>query len=110
MVNGLSAAHAAGLVHRDFKSSNVLLVPGANGGLRAVITDFGLSLKMLRIREGLAEPGGTRDPGYMAPEQQENGEVGPLADQYSLGVVLWEMMTGSLPTSLDLSDLWRRDL
>jgi len=101
MVNGLSAAHAAGLVHRDFKSSNVILVPGANGGLRAVITDFGLSLKMLRIREGLAEPGGLGTPGYMAPEQQENGEVGPLADQYSLGVVLWEMMTGSLPTSSD---------
>jgi len=97
MVDGLSAAHAAGLVHRDFKSSNVILVPGANGGMRAVITDFGLSLKMLRMREGLTEPGGLGTPGYMAPEQEEDGEVGPLADQYSLGVVLCEMVTGSLP-------------
>jgi serine/threonine protein kinase len=97
MVDGLSAAHAAGLVHRDFKSSNVILVPTANGGVRAVITDFGLSLKMLRTREGLAEPGGLGTRGYMAPEQEENGEVGPLADQYSLGVVLCEMVTGSLP-------------
>ena len=62
-----------------------------------MITDFGLSLKMLRTREGLAEPGGLGTRGYMAPEQEENGEVGPLADQYSLGVVLCEMVTGSLP-------------
>ncbi|RZU41272.1 protein kinase domain-containing protein [Edaphobacter modestus] len=97
MVDGLGAAHAAGLVHRDFKSSNVILIPGVTGKMRAVITDFGLSLKMLRAAGGLAEPGGIGTRGYMAPEQEENGEVGPLADQYSLGVVMCEMVTGSLP-------------
>jgi serine/threonine protein kinase len=97
MVDGLGAAHAAGLVHRDFKSSNVILISRAAGKMRAVITDFGLSLKMLRAAGGLAEPGGIGTRGYMAPEQEENGEVGPLADQYSLGVVMCEMVTGSFP-------------
>jgi serine/threonine protein kinase len=97
MVSGLNAAHLLGLVHRDFKSSNVILVPGAAGHMRAVITDFGLSLRMLRPAGGLAEPGGMGTPGYMAPEQEADGEVGPLADQYALGAVMCEMLTGSLP-------------
>jgi serine/threonine protein kinase len=97
MVNGLSAAHAAGLVHRDFKSSNVILIPAVGGQTRAVITDFGLSLRVLKSAGGLAEPGGMGTPGYMAPEQELDGEVGPLADQYSLGVVMCEVLTGSHP-------------
>jgi serine/threonine protein kinase len=98
MVNGLGAAHAAGLVHRDFKSNNVILISGSDGKTRAVITDFGLSVRMLKSPEGLAEPGGMGTPGYMAPEQELDGEVGPLADQYSLGVVMCEMLTGSRPS------------
>ena len=97
MVSGLNAAHGAGMVHRDFKSSNVILIPTPAGRTRAVITDFGLSLKMLKTAGGLAEPGGMGTPGYMAPEQQLDGKVGPLADQYSLGVVMCEMLTGSQP-------------
>jgi serine/threonine protein kinase len=96
MVSALSAAHTVGLVHRDFKSSNVILIPESAGRTRAVITDFGLSL---RKRGGgkLPEPGGMGTPGYMAPEQELDGDVGPLADQYSLGVVMCEMLTGSQP-------------
>lgn len=97
LVNGLSAAHAVGLVHRDFKSSNVFLIEGTTSQTRAVITDFGLSLRMLRATGELAEPGGMGTAGYMAPEQEVDGAVGPLADQYSLGVVMCEMLTGSLP-------------
>jgi serine/threonine protein kinase len=97
MVSALSAAHAVGLVHRDFKSSNVILIPASAGRTRAVITDFGLSLKMLQGAGGLSEPGGMGTPGYMAPEQELDGDVGPLADQYSLGVVMCEMLTGARP-------------
>lgn len=96
VVDGLSAAHALGLVHRDFKSSNVILMRGAGLLPRAVITDFGLSLSLLGPANGVAEPGGMGTPGYLAPEQERDGKVGPLADQYSLGAVLCEMLTGSL--------------
>jgi len=97
MVSGLAAAHALGVVHRDFKSNNVMLVCGAGGQDRAVITDFGLALNLFRDREALPEPGGQGTPYYMAPEQKESGEVSFLADQYALGVVMCEMMTGYLP-------------
>ena len=98
MAAGLSAAHAMGLVHRDFKSSNVMLVEGEEGAPpRAVITDFGLSLKRLRSAKPGDEPAIMGTPGYMAPEQQEVGDVGPKADQYALGVVMCEMLTGALP-------------
>ncbi|GAC1357198.1 MAG: hypothetical protein NVSMB3_03790 [Acidobacteriaceae bacterium] len=97
MVSALAAAHALGVVHRDFKSSNVIMMRGAAAETRAVITDFGLSLSLLKPSNGVAEPGGMGTPGYSAPEQERDGKVGPLADQYSLGAVLCEMMTGSLP-------------
>jgi eukaryotic-like serine/threonine-protein kinase len=79
----------------------VFLISGAEGHTRAVITDFGLALSIFRSREDLSEPAGMGTPGYMAPEQREGGEVGPLADQYALGVVMCEMLTGSLPSRLE---------
>lgn len=97
MAAGLAAAHKLGIVHRDFKSSNVMLVNAAEGRTRAVITDFGLSLKILSELDGGQAPReGTRD--YMAPEQQHGGYIGFAADQYSLGVVVCEVLTGRLPT------------
>jgi serine/threonine protein kinase len=97
MVSGLAAAHALGVVHRDFKSSNVMLVPSTGGHDRAVITDFGLALNLFRPSEEPPEPAGQGTPDYMAPEQRETGEVSFLADQYALGVVMCEMLTCSLP-------------
>lgn len=95
MVAGLAAAHELGIVHRDFKSSNVMLVAGEHK-TRAVVTDFGLSLKVLsELRVGRREAEGTRH--YRAPEQERGGPVGSAADQYSLGVVICEMLTGRLP-------------
>ena len=102
---GLTAAHRVGVVHRDFKSQNVMLVKpaSADGELRVVVTDFGLAWRSTHD-EGTAlslsmstenEISGT--PAYMAPEQVEGGPVTPAADVYALGVVLYEMVTGTWP-------------
>jgi tetratricopeptide (TPR) repeat protein len=96
---GLEAAHRAGVVHRDLKSANILLVPNA-GGMRAVITDFGLA-RSTAAGEPLASIYRTGEivgtPGYMAPEQVEGGAITAAVDIYALGVVLYEMVTGRLP-------------
>ena len=94
---GLAAAHDAGVIHRDFKTSNVMLQPGSSEE-RAVITDFGLARShgsdaSVSIQAG--ELVGT--PAYMAPEQVEGGEITTATDVYALGVVLFEMLTGSRP-------------
>jgi eukaryotic-like serine/threonine-protein kinase len=100
MVAGLHAAHQEGIIHRDFKSSNVLLAPrkSGSGGVRAVITDFGLARAESSRGQsltGLNEFVGT--PAYMAPEQLQGGEITPRTDIYALGVVWFEMVTGELP-------------
>ncbi len=104
MVAGLSAAHQVGIVHRDFKTSNVMLVaaPQSSQSSRAVITDFGLAHAQESPGSTLTRPGdivGT--PSYMAPEQVEGGEITPATDIYALGIVIYEMLTGALPFSAD---------
>jgi serine/threonine protein kinase/tetratricopeptide (TPR) repeat protein len=105
MIEALSAAHSVGIVHRDFKPSNVLLVP-INNGLRVVVTDFGLARAILPNSElsGGQAPtsltGSQRLMGtlvYMAPEQFERGEATIASDTYSLGLVMYEMVTGQRP-------------
>ncbi|MFO0575029.1 MAG: protein kinase [Polyangia bacterium] len=90
---GLSAAHEVGIVHRDLKPDNVLL---ARDG-RVVITDFGIARAVQRGAE--IESGGLLGtPEYMAPEQVDGApDIDARADLYALGVVLYEMLTGTLP-------------
>jgi serine/threonine-protein kinase len=94
LAEGLAAAHAVGVVHRDLKPENVLL--DANG--RVLLSDFGIALVHDPAKSGRDEPGailGT--PAYMAPEQVEGAPVGPPADVFALGVVLFEALSGYLP-------------
>ena len=100
MIEGLKAAHRAGVIHRDLKSANVMLARQGNE-IRAVIMDFGLALDRAHDPDDpdpLTNSGvvvGT--PNYMAPEQLTGGTITPAVDQYSLGVVLFEMLTGQRP-------------
>ncbi|MCG8459717.1 MAG: serine/threonine protein kinase, partial [Holophagales bacterium] len=104
MCAALTAAHTQGIVHRDFKSGNVILVPSkaSEGGTeRAVVTDFGLA-RAIADDEGavfrtVGTGGMSGTPAYMAPEQLRDGEIGPATDIYALGVVVFQMLTGELP-------------
>jgi eukaryotic-like serine/threonine-protein kinase len=88
----LAAAHAVGVVHRDIKPANILL--DANGN--ATVTDFGIALVTSRpARELLGSTTGT--PLYMSPEQSLGEQVDGRSDVYALGVVLYEMLTGTCP-------------
>jgi serine/threonine-protein kinase len=89
---GLAAAHARMLVHRDVKPQNVLI--DADG--RAKVTDFGIALSL--ESDGLTKTGrvlGTTD--YVSPEQAMGRDIDARSDIYSLGVLLYEMLTGRVP-------------
>ncbi len=100
---GLDSAHQVGVIHRDFKPDNVMLIAGATpANARVVITDFGLALLDLPDDAGgeatLPLSGrmmGTL--GYMAPEQIDGATATSRTDLYALGVVAFEMLTGHLP-------------
>jgi eukaryotic-like serine/threonine-protein kinase len=93
---GLEAAHAVGVVHRDLKPDNVMIT---NAG-RIVITDFGIARGIYCGDEGMTMGMVVGTPAYMAPEQVEGAsDVDQRADIYALGVMLFEMLTGELPFS-----------
>jgi len=92
VASALGAAHARGLVHRDVKPANILLHERDH----AYLTDFGVSHEVGdEGLTGIGERLGTVD--YMAPEQCRGERVGPAADIYSLGCVLYEALTGRPP-------------
>ena len=100
IADGLQAAHQAGVVHRDFKSANVMLAAGPDG-VRAVVTDFGLAWSSSVAASATRTGTLIGSPAYMAPEQVRGEAVTPATDVYALGLVLYEMVTGSLPFSAD---------
>jgi serine/threonine-protein kinase len=94
LLDGLAAAHAAGIVHRDVKPENLMLqqVPGHPRLLR--ILDFGIAKF---VQEGTTVAGMIGTPAYMAPEQFANRDIGPHSDLYAVGVVAFEVMLGRAP-------------
>jgi serine/threonine protein kinase/tetratricopeptide (TPR) repeat protein len=110
IAEALNAAHRVGVVHRDLKPGNVVLVEGRGGSTsgslaspRAVVTDFGLA------RLDAADPSAGQNvtltgaagivgtPAYLAPEQVDGGEITAATDLFTFGIVLYEMLTGTVP-------------
>jgi serine/threonine protein kinase len=100
LLAGLSAAHHAGILHRDLKSDNVILRTGSDGTVSPVILDFGLARSLDPDSKGLTS--GTNQAfvgtlSYMAPEQIEGKQLSAASDLYAFGVLWFEMLTGMLP-------------
>ena len=96
--SGLASAHGSGVIHRDLKPGNIMLCRTPNEGLRVVIMDFGLAGTL-----AVDSPeGGT--PGYMAPELSNGKKASRASDMYSLGVILYEIVTGRFPIQEKASD------
>ncbi|MDW8277445.1 MAG: protein kinase [Anaerolineales bacterium] len=97
IADALGYAHARGMIHRDVKPSNVLLDERGN----CLLTDFGLA-RMAEPTSMLTSSGAIMGtPAYMSPEQGAGGTVDNRSDIYSLGVILYEMVTGRVPYSAE---------
>jgi len=99
VARGLDAAHAAGIVHRDVKPDNVFLHRGPDGAVQPKLLDFGLAKATTANMTQVETQAGTLlgTPYYIAPERALGRPLDPRADLYSLGVMLYETLTGNVP-------------
>lgn len=113
VLRGLEAIHGAGIVHRDIKTANILLQQGADGHILAKLTDFGIARTALEdealTRLTVLDGQGPGTPTYMAPERidpQRFGTIGPAADLYAVGVILFELLTGRPPFTGTMTEIF----
>ena len=98
LCEALEAAHAEGVIHRDFKPHNVLVAKNDH----VYVSDFGLATSFETAKMGMTRTGAfVGTPRYMSPEQVEGSKVDHRSDLYSLGLVIFEMVTGDLPFTGD---------
>lgn len=102
---GIGYAHRAGLVHCDVKAQNMLVTPD----MRLKVADFGIARALSTIHPDEQSDVIWGSPQYFAPEQASGAAPAPASDVYSLGIIMYEMLTGSLPfqatTAIDLARL-----
>lgn len=99
---GVAHAHKRGVLHRDLKPNNVMLTNSQSDTTVVKILDFGLAKMQGVAGETLTQVGAViGSPHYMSPEQAQGKELDQRSDIYSLGVLIYEMLTGSVPVSGD---------
>jgi hypothetical protein len=107
VARALDYAHGQGVIHRDIKPANVLI--GDSG--HAMVSDFGIATALGSEAQAGSGTGIVGSPGYMSPEQWRGEELDARADQYALGVVAFEMLTGHRPfESVKVQDLMKLHL
>jgi serine/threonine-protein kinase len=109
LAGALDAAHEAGVVHRDLKPENVQVVQTRSDGDVIKVLDFGIA-KVSGATQLTATGSIVGTPRYMSPEQCRGEAIDARADIYSLGVILYEMVTGRLPFDGDLGAIIRQQL
>jgi len=92
ILDALEAAHEAGVIHRDLKPANVLV----DGAGRLLLSDFGVAKRVGTV-SATGEGGLSGTPAYMAPEQLTGDEVDARTDLYALGILMYQLLSGSLP-------------
>jgi serine/threonine-protein kinase len=95
LTEALAVAHERGVIHRDVKPDNVIIETGGKSS-RVVLTDFGIA-HITGMETMTATGAMVGSPAYMSPEQSRGHEVGPATDLWSLGTMLYEMVTGMVP-------------
>ena len=101
--DAVAAAHHAGIIHRDLKPSNILITQSADQPAAVKVFDFGIAKFFTGNNDDPSELTQSNSvigtPRYMSPEQHNGAELTPATDVYSLGVILYEMLTGMVPFS-----------